>query len=115
MSERLLKAILERVSKIEAQQDLVILQNKDNHSHLLTIIKNQKQIMTDLTALEAEVAETKTVVESAVVLIDGLRQAIIDAGTDPVKLKALTDSLDAENKKLADKVAENTAAEEETP
>lgn len=76
---------------------------------------NIKKMNTELEALSAEVAETKTVVKSAIVLIDGISQQIKDAGTDKVKLKELTDSLDADNAALAAKVAENTAAEEETP
>lgn len=64
--------------------------------------------------MAAEVAETKTVVASAIKLIDGISQQIKDAAGDKVKLKELTDSLDADNKLLAEKVAENTEAEGES-
>lgn len=59
----------------------------------------------ELDDLTAEVAATKTVVDSAVVLIQGLRQQIIDAGTDPAALQALTDSLKSTEAALAAAVA----------
>lgn len=57
--------------------------------------------------LTAQVAANTTVLESAVTLISGLRQQIIDAGTDPAALQALTDALAVEDAKLAAAVAEN--------
>ena len=60
----------------------------------------------ELDDLTAQVAETKTVMKSAVVLIQGLRQAIIDAGTDPAALKALTDGLKEDEDALSAAVAE---------
>lgn len=54
--------------------------------------------MDDLTA---EVANVKGAVASAKVAIAGLRQQIIDAGNDPSKLQALTDSLKESEADLA--------------
>lgn len=62
-------------------------------------------IMKELDDLTAEVAATKGVVDSAVVAIQGLRQQIIDAGTDPAKLQALTDSLKDTEQTLAAAIA----------
>lgn len=67
-------------------------------------------IMADLTELTAEVAETKTVSESAITLLNGLKAQLDAAGTDPVKLKELSDSLDANSKALAAAVEANTPA-----
>lgn len=66
--------------------------------------------MTDLSALEAEVEEQKTVNASAIALLKGLSDQIKEAGTDAVKLKALTDALDSGNKDLATAVEANTPA-----
>jgi hypothetical protein len=64
----------------------------------------------ELIRLTEEVEEHTTVAESAITLIKGLSQLIKDAGTDPAKLKALTDKLDAQNAALAAAVSENTPA-----
>jgi hypothetical protein len=77
-------------------------------AELRSINLNLKKIMTDLTALTAEVEETKTVAESAVVLITGLADALRAAGTDPVKLGELQAQLDTSNAKLAAAVSANT-------
>lgn len=69
----------------------------------------------ELIRLTEEVEETTTVAESAIVLIKGLSQLIKDAGTDPAKLKALTDKLDAKNAELAAAITENTPATPEPP
>lgn len=63
---------------------------------------------TDFTELENEVAEDKTVKESAITLLTGLKAALDAAGTDPVKLKALSDSLSSNTDALAAAVLANT-------
>ena len=73
-----------------------------------TIVQEGTKMSAELDALTAEVAAVSTVAQSAVVLIQGLRQAIIDAGTDPVALQALTDDLRATEQALSNAVAENT-------
>lgn len=85
-------------SALEQMQTLLL--------NVLVEIKQQGVDMSkELDDLTAEVAATKTVVDSAVVLIQGLRQQIIDAGTDPVALQALTESLKATETALATAVA----------
>lgn len=59
----------------------------------------------ELDRLTVEVAETATVIDSAIVLISGLRDALVAAGTDPVALAALADSLEAKQTALAAAVA----------
>lgn len=61
-----------------------------------------------LDLLIQQVSETNTVIDSAVTLIAGLRQQLIDAGTDPQKLADLAASLDASEKALAAAVTANT-------
>lgn len=62
----------------------------------------------ELAALETQVAANTDVEESAVILINGLRQKLIDAGTDPAKLKTLADSLKTSADNLASAVLQNT-------
>lgn len=69
----------------------------------------------DLTALTNEVAETGTVVQSAVALINGfgaqLDALLAEAEAGQVNVEAiqsLRDSLDASNQELADAIAANT-------
>lgn len=69
--------------------------------------------MATLDALETEIGEISGTVDSAIALIAGLRQAIIDAGTDPAKLAALVSQLDSKQQALAAAVAEAPA--EPTP
>jgi hypothetical protein len=60
-----------------------------------------------LDALVAQVNETNTVIQSAIILIQGLRQQIVEAGTDQAKLTELVASLDASEQELAGAVANN--------
>lgn len=72
------------------------------------ILHNQTVIMTDLTTLTAAVEANGTVIGSAIILLQGLKAALDAAGTDPVALKALSDSLAAKDTELADAIAANT-------
>lgn len=66
--------------------------------------------MSALDDLTTEVAEIKTVSESAMTLIVGLKAALDEAiaSGDPAKLQALAADLDATAAALADAVAANT-------
>ncbi len=64
-----------------------------------------------LDKISTEVTETKTIMESAKTLIEGLAQQIRDLSDDPAALNALADDLDASSKALADAVAANTPAQ----
>lgn len=80
---------------------------------ILERIETMSQALDDLTR---EVAETTTVVESAIVLIQGLRDQLAAAGTDPTKLAELAATLDAQQTALAAAIAAGTvAATEATP
>lgn len=73
---------------------------------------NQKldKMSEQLDTLIAEVARNTTVEQSAIVLIQGLKAQLDAAGTNPVKLKALSDSLAKNDDDLAAAVAANTPA-----
>lgn len=64
--------------------------------------------MAELEDLQAQVAANKTVIDSALVLINGIADRIKAAGTDPQKLADLTASLKAEDDQLAAAVTANT-------
>jgi hypothetical protein len=71
------------------------------------------RIMNELDQLKAEVAATRTVEESAIALLKGLKaklDAAIASG-DPKALTELSDSLGSERAALASAVTENTPAE----
>lgn len=72
------------------------------------ILREGYHMSAELDALAAEVAADGAVVASAVKLIQGLEAQIAAAGTDPVKLKQLTDDLATQRQQLADAVATGT-------
>ncbi|HXI77937.1 MAG TPA: hypothetical protein VNH21_12415 [Steroidobacteraceae bacterium] len=61
-------------------------------------------------ALTAQVAASRTVIDSAVTLINGIADRIAAAGVDPAALDALTTDLKAETDSLSTAVAANTPA-----
>lgn len=68
--------------------------------------------MEELNILTQEVAEAKTVMGSAVTLLQGLKARLDEAGTDKVKLAELSAELDVNTNALAAAVSANTPAEE---
>ena len=78
------------------------------HRKLNRILLNQEKIMSALDDLTAQVAANKTVIDSALALINGIAARITAAGTDPAALAALTTSLKSEDDALAAAVAANT-------
>ena len=82
----------------------------NTHRKLNQILRNQETIMAALDDLKAQVAQNKTVIDSALALINGIVARIAAAGTDPAALKALTDNLKAEDDALAAAVTANTPA-----
>jgi hypothetical protein len=80
---------------------------------LETLIRQGANIMSVLDTLNDAVARNKTVTDSAVTLLQGLKQrldAAIASG-DPAKVQALSDALGAETSTLADAVTANTPAD----
>ena len=74
-------------------------------------LKFNKKIMADLTEITANVANNTSVIESAITLLGNIKAQLDAAGTDPVALKALSDTLAAEDSKLADAIVANTPAQ----
>lgn len=64
--------------------------------------------------LQATVEAQGTVIESAVALLHGLHQKLEQCGTDEAKLNELKDEIAAHTNALAEAVATNTVADEET-
>jgi hypothetical protein len=77
------------------------------------LITKSNQMANEIATLEAEVAEMKTVQQSAVTLLQGLKQRLDEAGTDAVKLAALSADIDSSTNSLAAAVTANTPAENE--
>lgn len=74
--------------------------------------------MSVLDTLKAQVARAITVEESAIVLIQGLKQKLDDAiaaGVDQAALQALSDSIGLEADKLAASITANTPADPAPP
>lgn len=65
--------------------------------------------------LVTKVTAQGTVIGGAVTLLQNLSQMVKDAGTDPVKLQAISDALDSQDKQLADAVVANTPASTTPP
>lgn len=75
------------------------------------LISKTKKMAKELDELTTEVSETKTVIDSAIVLIKGIKAKLDEAGTDATKLKALSDDLGSKTDELASAVSENTPQE----
>ena len=72
------------------------------------VLNQQEKIMANIEALVSQVAANATVIDSAIVLINGIAARIDAAGVDPVKLAALVDELKAKDDALAVAIAANT-------
>ena len=98
---------------MDRAQYFVINYKLDRIACQLDRIERKEDIMTgELTNLQAEVAETTTVTQSAIVLLNGLaaQLAAAIASGDPNALVALHDSLKTSTDALAAAVAANTPA-----
>lgn len=86
------------------------LEHLSHEFHFLTSKINT--IMADLKSLQDQVTAENAVIDSAVVLLEGLKTALdaAIASNDPAALQALSDSIGSETQKLADAVAANTPA-----
>ena len=80
------------------------------HFKLNQLLLKQETMMAALDDLKAQVAQNKTVIDSALALIAGIADRIAAAGTDPAALADLTAQLKSEDDALAAAVATNTPA-----
>jgi hypothetical protein len=81
---------------------------KETQNILKRIEERLDKIMVTLDDLIADAEDEKTVIGSVVTLLGQLSQQIKDAGTDPAKLQALKDTIDANKKAIADAIVANT-------
>lgn len=112
---RIADALEELVKLYRAAADTRIGQKLDT---IITMLGQGKErdikMALDLSRLETEVSENKTVIGSAVTLLGGLKteldRLIAEMATpeDKAKLQAFADTLDTETNALADAVAANT-------
>ena len=79
------------------------------------VIQKEVSMSQQLTDLTTQVAQNTTVEAGAVTLIQGLAAQIAAAGTDPVALQALHDSLNTSATALAAAIAANTPASPAAP
>lgn len=92
--------LYEKLEKIQKDLDnikktLVIIVNKENH------------MSAELDALTLEVAETKGVIDSAVLLLQGLSDYIKAHANEPLAMYALAADLDAQQGTLTAAIAAN--------
>lgn len=78
----------------------------------LWLIRKVHKMSASLDRLTREVTESRTAVDSALTLIEGLAQEIRDNLGDDAALEALADDLDAQQADLASAVTSNTAQEQ---
>lgn len=76
-----------------------------------SILRMERQIMAKFDDLVAKVAELKTVEDSAVALITGLRESLdhLKSGASAEQIQSVMDQIDAQTGPLAAAVAANTA------
>lgn len=111
-TDRILAVLADIRDRIIAGVRLDVHQHSDSAvlSMLTTIIDKENIMAGELAKLTQEVAETKSVMQSAKALIVGLKEKLDAAGTDPAALAALSAELDASQNDLAAAIAANTPA-----
>ena len=93
----------------EQQQLDYLTQLIERQSILLSIvIRKEYQMSKELDDLTIQVQKNADVEASAIILIQGIADALKAAGTDPVKLQELQASLSTSSDALAAAVAANT-------
>ena len=88
--------------------DAILILLSGLESKIAVLTTKQEQVMTDLTALTAEVERNTSVDESAIALLTGLAAQIEALKTDPVALQALADTMKGSSDALAAAVVQNT-------
>lgn len=99
--------------QIEFCNPLVVKSDPVPPAVLAEINRKLTNIMALLDDLQTQVERNTKVDESAVLLLQGLKAKLDAAGTDPVKLKELSDQLGKSTTALSDAVAANTPSEPE--
>ena len=108
------RAFDDKLDRILAGLETIQTQHRAVIAAMSTLNAGVQVMSAELDTLTTEVAESKTVMESAAVLLSGLSAQIVALKDDPVKLAALAAELDANSNALAAAVAANTPAEPTT-
>lgn len=110
--EHLLSALV-RSLDLDREQRKTEFEWRKAHEGLATkhdLQEMEKRIMVTLQDIIDDAADESTVIASVVTLLTTLSQQLKDAGTDPAKLQALKDLVDANKKAIADAIVANTPA-----
>lgn len=96
-------------------QDLVLDKLDEIINVLSSIYEEEKNMSAQLDILEAEIKETESIEESAILLLQGLSQQLADLATqlalegiDNAKVLALSEELDAKSNALAQAISTYT-------
>lgn len=96
---------------VKALQKTLVDQKLNQIIELLKEVQRKEaEIMATIEELEQQIRESIAVEQSAVLLIQGFKERLEAAGTDPEKLAQLKADLDASEQNLAAAVAANTPA-----
>lgn len=98
------------VHEIERKLDQIIRKQDEMFALLSRNYSRSLTIMADLTALQAKVQAATDVEQSAILLLQQLSADLKAAATDPAKVQALADELDAKTQALAAAIVANTPA-----
>lgn len=94
----------------------MVMKKFDCVEHILNRIwKEVKKMSEELDTLTVEVTEMATVVDSAILLIQGLAARLEDIADDPAAILALANELDSKAGELAAAVAANPIPPEPEP
>ena len=108
------KPLADAVNNLAKQVKASIREVNQNLAAIVAALNNQgERIVATIADLKAAVEANGVVVQSAIVLIEGIAQALKDAiaANDPAAVQAVLDQLTAEKQALADAVAANTPAQ----
>lgn len=99
-----------QLDRIEAMLKKVDLQNQQQTQLLASLVTGDQIMSAELDFLTAQVAENTDTEASAVALLQNLHDLLVAAGTDPVKLGALANTLKGSRDALAAAIVANTPA-----
>lgn len=107
--------IMDRIDLLAAQVERLGNKIDRQSRHINRIIKQEKDIMADLSALTTAVAENTSVEESAIQLLQNLADQLEASMTDPAAIQAIVDNVRNNSSALAAAVAQNTPATSPPP
>jgi dsDNA-specific endonuclease/ATPase MutS2 len=99
---------LKRLERVMGQIDRIESYVKGNSIKLDAIYTKETVMSQQVDNIVAAVEAEKTVVDSAIVLLDQISAQIRDAQGDPDKLAAIAAGIDAQKQALAEAVVRNT-------